>query len=188
MVMATQNPIEQEGTYPLPEAQMDRFLMHVQINYPPVEDEVEVIRLVRGEEQPEETSGETSGESGADPSSRISQEAIFDARKQISNIHVSEEIDRYIADVVYATRTPGKYEEELASWIEVGSSPRASISLDKCSRVRAWLNGKDYVSPEDVQAVAHDVMRHRMILSYTARGSGVDANSVIDRIIELVAV
>jgi MoxR-like ATPase len=188
MVMATQNPIEQEGTYPLPEAQMDRFLMHVQINYPPVEDEVEVIRLVRGEEQPEETSGETSGESGEAPSSRISQEAIFDARKLISGIHVSEEIDRYIADVVYATRTPGKYEEELASWIEVGSSPRASISLDKCSRVRAWLNGKDYVSPEDVQAVAHDVMRHRMILSYAARGSGVDANSVVDRIIELVAV
>jgi MoxR-like ATPase len=184
MVMATQNPIEQEGTYPLPEAQMDRFLMHVQINYPPVEDEVKVIRLVRGEEQTKDTPGE----SKVDASSRISQEAIFDARKQISGIHVSEEMDRYIADVVYATRTPGKYEEELASWIEVGSSPRASISLDKCSRVRAWLNGKDYVSPEDVQAVAHDVMRHRMILSYTARGSGVDANSVIDRIIELVAV
>jgi MoxR-like ATPase len=184
MVMATQNPIEQEGTYPLPEAQMDRFLMHVQINYPPVEDEVKVIRLVRGEEQPEETSGGSKEGS----SSKISQEAIFDARKQISGIHVSEEMDRYIADIVYATRTPEKYEEELASWIEVGSSPRASISLDKCSRVRAWLNGKDYVSPEDVQAVAHDVMRHRMILSYAARGSGVDANSVIDRIIELVAV
>jgi MoxR-like ATPase len=184
MVMATQNPIEQEGTYPLPEAQMDRFLMHVQINYPPVEDEVEVIRLVRGEEQPKETSGGSNEGS----STKLSQEVIFKARKLISDIHVSEEIDRYIADVVYATRTPGKYEEELASWIEVGSSPRASISLDKCSRVRAWLEGRDYVSPEDVQAVAHDVMRHRMILSYAARGSGVDANSVIDRIIELVAV
>lgn len=184
MVMATQNPIEQEGTYPLPEAQMDRFLMHVQINYPPVEDEVEIIRLVRGEEQPTETPGE----SGEGSSSRISQEVIFEARQRISEIHVSEEIDRYIADIVYATRTPEKYEEELASWIEVGSSPRASIGLDKCSRVRAWLSGKDYVSPEDVQAIAHDVLRHRMILSYTARGSGVDANSVIDRIIELVAV
>ena len=184
MVMATQNPIEQEGTYPLPEAQMDRFLMHVQINYPPVEDEVEVIRLVRGEEQPKETSGE-SKERGA---SRISQEVIFEARKRISETHVSEEIDRYIADVVYATRTPGKYEEELSSWIEVGSSPRASIGLDKCSRVHAWLNGRDYVSPGDVQAIAHDVLRHRLILSYTARGSGINANSVVDRIIELVAV
>ena len=184
MVMATQNPIEQEGTYPLPEAQMDRFLMHVQINYPPVEDEVEVIRLVRGEEQPKEASGKSSEGSSV----KISQEVIFKARKRISEIHVSEEIDRYIADVVYATRTPGRYEEELASWIEVGSSPRASISLDKCSRVLAWLEGRDYVSPADVQAVAHDVMRHRMILSYAARGSGVDANSVIDRIIELVAV
>jgi MoxR-like ATPase len=184
MVMATQNPIEQEGTYPLPEAQMDRFLMHVQINYPPVEDEVEVIRLVRGEEQAKVTSGEEKDDS----SSRISQEVIFEARKEISEIHVSEEIDRYIADVVYATRTPEKYEEELASWIEVGSSPRASICLDKCSRVRAWLSGRDYVSPEDVQAVAHDVLRHRLILSYAARGSGVDADSVVDRIIELVAV
>jgi MoxR-like ATPase len=184
MVMATQNPIEQEGTYPLPEAQMDRFLMHVQINYPPVEDEVEIIRLVRGEEQPKEAPGESNQGS----LSRISQEVIFEARKRISEIHVSEEMDRYMADIVYATRTPGKYEEELASWIEVGSSPRASIGLDKCSRVHAWLNERDYVSPADVQAVAHDVMRHRMILSYAARGSGVDASSVIDRIIELVAV
>jgi MoxR-like ATPase len=185
MVMATQNPIEQEGTYPLPEAQMDRFLMHVQINYPPVEDEVEIISLIRGEDKPKETS-EVSEE---DPSSsRLPQNVIFDARKEISAIHVSEEIDRYMADVVCATRTPEKYEDELASWIEVGSSPRASLSLDRCARVHAWLKGKDYVAPDDVQAVAHDVLRHRMILSYTARGSGIDANSVVDRIVELVAV
>jgi MoxR-like ATPase len=185
MVMATQNPIEQEGTYPLPEAQMDRFLMHVQINYPPVEDEVEIIRLIRGEDKPKETS-EVSEE---DPSSsRLPQNVIFDARKEISAVHVAEEIDRYIADVVYATRTPEKYEAELATWIEVGSSPRASLSLDRCARVQAWLKGKDYVAPDDVQAVAHDVLRHRMILSYTARGSGIDANSVVDRIVELVAV
>jgi MoxR-like ATPase len=184
MVMATQNPIEQEGTYPLPEAQMDRFLMHVQIAYPPVEDEVEIIRLIRGEDKPKETS-EVSEE---DSSSRLSQDVIFDARKEIATVHVSEEIDRYIADVVYATRTPEKYEDELASWIEVGSSPRASLSLDRCARVEAWLKGKDYVAPDDVQAVAHDVLRHRMILSYTARGSGIDANSVVNQIIELVAV
>ena len=185
MVMATQNPIEQEGTYPLPEAQMDRFLMHVQITYPPVEDEVEIIRLIRREDRPKETS-EVSNEDS--PSSRLSQDVIFDARKEIATVHVSEEIDRYMADVVYATRTPEKYEDELASWIEVGSSPRASLSLDRCARVQAWLNGKDYVAPDDVQAVAHDVLRHRMILSYTARGSGIDANSVVDRIVELVAV
>ncbi len=185
MVMATQNPIEQEGTYPLPEAQMDRFLMHVQITYPPVEDEVEIIRLIRREDRPKETS-EVSNEDSS--SSRLSQDVIFDARKEIATVHVSEEIDRYMADVVYATRTPEKYEDELASWIEVGSSPRASLSLDRCARVQAWLKGKDYVAPDDVQAVAHDVLRHRMILSYTARGSGIDTNSVVDRIVELVAV
>lgn len=184
MVMATQNPIEQEGTYPLPEAQMDRFLMHVQIIYPPVEDEVDIIRLVREEEKPKENTGESSSE----VPSRISQEVILAARARITDIHVSPEVDRYIADLIYATRTPEKYEEELSTWIEVGSSPRASISLDKCARVLAWLNGKDYVSPADVQAIAHDVLRHRMILSYAAQGSGIDANSVVDRIIELVAI
>ena len=183
MVMATQNPIEQEGTYPLPEAQMDRFLMHVEINYPPVEDEVEVIRLVRGEEN------KTNGASGSSHEAhKVSQQAIFDVRSEISDIHVSEEVDRYIADLVYATRTPEKYSEELASWISVGSSPRASLGLDKTSRVHAWLTGKDFVSPSDVQAVAHDVLRHRISLSYEAQGAGVRSNQVIDTILELVAV
>jgi MoxR-like ATPase len=197
MVMATQNPIEQEGTYPLPEAQMDRFLMHVRIDYPSVEDEVKVVRLVRAEEErvPDRSgkdsadrSAQGDGERGLPTTSgRIGQEIVFEARQEIANIHVSESLERYIADLVYATRTPERYSEELASWIDVGASPRASISLDKCARVHAWLCGEDFVSPANVTAIAHDVLRHRLILSYEAQGSDVTADQVIDAIIERVA-
>ncbi len=184
MVMATQNPVEQEGTYPLPEAQMDRFLMHVNIEYPSVEDEVLIIDLVRSEE--------TAGHGGPDDTGqqeveRTPQQAVFDARKEIGRVHVSDAIQRYMADLVYATRTPEKYSKDLDRWIDVGGSPRASIALDKCSRTHAWLNERDFVDPEDVHAIAHDVLRHRLMLSYEAQGEGITPDQVIDAVIEQVA-
>lgn len=182
IVMATQNPIEQEGTYPLPEAQMDRFLMHVTIDYPPVEDEVEVIRLVRGEEK--EAQG---APANRERPAAIPQDVVFDARRHIGAIHVSDAMERYMADLVYATRTPKALSEDLARWIEIGASPRASLALDKCGRAHAWLHGRDYVDPLDVRAVAHDVFRHRLALSYEAHGDGIAANAVIDEMLKLVA-
>ena len=182
MVMATQNPVEQEGTYPLPEAQMDRFLMHVNIVYPPVEDEVKIIDLVRSEE-----SAVHSDDKPRTEQDRIPQQAVFDARKEIGVVKVSNAVQRYMADLVYATRTPDKYSEDLDRWIDVGGSPRASLALDKCSRTHAWLSGRDYVDPEDVRAVVHDVLRHRLMLSYEAQGEGIAADAVIDALAEQVA-
>jgi MoxR-like ATPase len=185
MVMAaTQNPVEQEGTYPLPEAQMDRFLMHVNIEYTPVEDEVRIVELVRAEENA--TNRDDSGQPVEAPE-RIPQQAVFDARREIGQVHVSGAVARYMADLVYATRTPEKYSEDLARWIDVGGSPRASLALDKCSRTHAWLNGRDFVDPEDVRAIVHDCLRHRLMLSYEAQGEGVRADQVVDAIVEQVA-
>jgi MoxR-like ATPase len=184
MVMATQNPVEQEGTYPLPEAQMDRFLMHVNIEYPPVEDEVLIIDLVRREESA------ANAERNSQPpqeQQRISQDAIFSAREEIAKVQVSAPLQRYMADLVYATRTPEKYSEDLARWIDVGGSPRASLALDKCSRTHAWLNQRDYVDPEDIRSVVHDCLRHRLMLSYEAQGEGVRADQVIDALVEQIA-
>ncbi len=184
MVMATQNPVEHEGTYPLPEAQLDRFLMHVQIAYSSVEDEARIIELVRGEE----TAALGDASSATKPDApRISQEAIFEARREIGDVHVSDAMSRYMADLVYATRTPEKFSEELDRWIDVGGSPRASIGLDRCGRTHAWLRGRDYLDPEDVRAIIHDVMRHRLMLSYEAHGEGVTPDHVIDAIVEQVA-
>jgi MoxR-like ATPase len=185
MVMATQNPIEQEGTYPLPEAQMDRFLMHVNITYPPVEDEVEVIRLVRGEEI-----AATADPSDASPKelrAPIPQEAVFAARREIGAIHVADAMERYMADLVNATRIPAEFGPDLPRWIEIGASPRASLALDRCGRTHAWLQGRDYVDPEDVRAIAPDVLRHRLKLSYEAQGEGVVPDRVVAEIIEQVA-
>ena len=187
-VMATQNPVEQEGTYPLPEAQMDRFLMHVQITYPPVEDEVAVIRLVRGEENAAAGVSETA--SDAPPAERpapIPQSVVFDARREIGGIHVSDQIERYMADLVQATRTPAGLSDDLASWIEIGASPRASLALDKCARAHAWLEGRDYVDPVDVRAIAPDVFRHRIARSYEALGDGIVTDAITDEILRLVA-
>jgi len=188
MVMATQNPVEQEGTYPLPEAQMDRFLMHVTIGYPPVEDEVKVIRLVRGEEQAglaeQGTRDDAPAGDGLPP---ISKDTVFAARAEIAGLHVSEAIERYMADLVQATRTPELYSDDLARWIEIGVSPRASIALDKCSRTHAWLNGRDYVDPVDVRAILNDVFRHRLTLSFEADGNGMSPDRVIADIAANVA-
>jgi MoxR-like ATPase len=186
MVMATQNPIEQEGTYPLPEAQMDRFLMHVLITYPPVEDEVEVIKLVRGEEI---AANAASDDGGAKPEPRaaIPQEAVFAARREIGAIHVAEAMERYMADLVNATRVPAEFGDDLKRWIEIGASPRASLALDKCGRTHAWLAGRDYVDPEDVRAIVREVLRHRLKLTYEAQGEGVTPDRVVEEIVRQVA-
>ena len=178
MVLATQNPIEQEGTYPLPEAQMDRFLMKINIDYPDDETEIGIIRLVRGEEQSQSGNEQV----------KISQDAVFSARKEIHNLHVSENVEQYMVALVMATRKPERYDSELKNWIEVGSSPRASIALDKCSRAYAWMQGKDFVDPDDVRSVVHSVMRHRLILSYEAAADGISTDQVIDEIVKQVAV
>jgi len=179
IVMATQNPIEQEGTYPLPEAQMDRFLLHVYIDYGTEEAEAQVIRLVRGEE----------GSSGSpDNSAPVVQQVVFDARKEINQVQVSDVIEKYIVDLVFATRYPDRYDEKLASWIRIGASPRGAIGLDKCARVHAWLNGRDHVLPDDVRSIVHGVLRHRIALSYEANADGVSTNDVIDMILKLVAI
>jgi MoxR-like ATPase len=182
MVMATQNPVEQEGTYPLPEAQMDRFLMHVMIDYPSDENEVDILKLVRGEE---ETSGNGKGKK---PSDKIDPENVFKAREEISKIHVSDSVEKYIVSLISATRYADKYSEKLDRWIDYGASPRGTIALEKCGRVYAWLNQKDFVSPDDVVAIAHDVLRHRLILSYEANADRVSADKVIDELLNVVAV
>jgi MoxR-like ATPase len=178
MVLATQNPIEQEGTYPLPEAQMDRFLMKINIDYPEDETELAVIRLVRGEEQPK----------SMDEQVKVQQDAVFAAREEIHELHVSENVEKYMVALVMATRKPERYKSELKNWIEVGSSPRASIALDKCSRAYAWMQRKEFVDPDDVRSILHSVMRHRLILSYEAAAEGITTDQVIDEIVKQVAV
>jgi MoxR-like ATPase len=177
MVLATQNPIEQEGTYPLPEAQMDRFLLHVVVHHPDDDEEKQILKLVRGEE-----SG-AAGETG-----RLSQQVIFEARREVSAVTSAEAIVDYIVSLVAATRRPGDFGEKLAQWIHVGVSPRATIALDRASRARAWLEGRDHVLPEDVRAIAHGCLRHRLILSYDASADGVTADAVIDELLVQVAI
>jgi MoxR-like ATPase len=178
MVLATQNPIEQEGTYPLPEAQMDRFLMKIFIDYPDDENELAIMQLVHGEEQPE----------SVPQRGKVSQQAVFDARKEIHALHVSDNIEKYMVALVMATRKPERYDNLLKDWIEVGSSPRASIALNKCSRAYAWLQGKDFVDPDDVRGVVHAVLRHRLILSYEAVADGITPDQVVEEIVKQVAV
>jgi MoxR-like ATPase len=180
MVLATQNPIEQEGTYPLPEAQMDRFLMHVTIGYPDEASEVSIIRLVRGEERPHSASGTSN--------TKVPEAVICEARNEIQRIAVADAIDQYIAALIAATRYAERYDEQLAKWIQVGASPRGALALDKTARAYAWLQGRDYVTPDDVRAVIHDCLRHRILLSYEANAEGVSADTVIEKLVGHVAV
>ncbi len=180
MVLATENPIEQEGTYPLPEAQLDRFLMHVVITYPSEEVEGEIIRLNR------EENAQTSKGPAEEPAA-VPQQAIFDARGEIDKVFVSDLAQKYIVDVVYATRFPDRYGEPLSKWIQIGASPRGSLALDRCARARAWLDGQEFVTPDHVRAVMHDCLRHRLILSYEALSQGVTPDQAIDKIASLVA-
>jgi len=181
LVMATQNPIEQEGTYPLPEAQLDRFLMHLEIDYPNAASELEILKLNRGEA--------LANSSEEKPQLRIlSQAEIFSAREKVLNIHMAPALETYLVDLIMATRQPEKYDDKLKSWLAFGASPRATIALDRCSRARAWLHNRDFVSPEDIQAVLHNVLRHRIILSYQAEAEGITANQLLDHLLNLVAV
>ena len=194
LVMATQNPIEQEGTYPLPEAQLDRFLLHVLIDYPSVENELEIMRLVRQEALSEiqNQTGNKSAISGTSlensASQKISTVDIFAARNEVLNIYMSPEIERYLVEIIAATRTPERYSDELVRLLTWGASPRASLALDRCTRARAWLRERDFVTPEDVQDLTGDVLRHRIIESYEAEADGITPDDVINKILALVAV
>jgi MoxR-like ATPase len=176
LVMATQNPIEQEGTYPLPEAQMDRFLMHVSVDYPSPDSERTILQLSRQEAQ-----GEKVAE--FEP---ISQEDLFAARKEVLEVHMNEAVEEYLVQIILATRNTEAYGGDLANWLDYGASPRATIALDRCSRAVAWLDHRDYVTPDDIRAVAHDVLRHRLILSFEAEAAGIDTNQVIDTLLTSV--
>ncbi|TCL73998.1 MoxR family ATPase [Rhizobium sp. BK251] len=182
LVMATQNPVEQEGTYPLPEAQLDRFLMHVQVGYPDEASEGAIMRLNREEEN------EARAHEGGKQEEKLAQSAIFEARTEVGKVTVSDAVEKYMVALVFATRTPAKLDDDLGKWIQVGVSPRGIIGLDRVSRAYAWMKGRDYVVPDDVKAIANDVFRHRLMLSYEAHAAGVTADQAIDRILERVAV
>jgi MoxR-like ATPase len=182
MVLATENPIEQEGTYPLPEAQLDRFLMKVVITYPDEAVEGEIIKLNR-----EESMMQKSKDKAVEPAAPVPQQAVFDARGEIDGIFVSDAAQKYIVDLIFATRFSGRYGDPLGKWIQFGASPRGSLALDRCSRVHAWLNSEAFVTPDHVRAVVHDCLRHRLILTYEAIADGVSVDQVIDKIVSLVA-
>ncbi len=191
MVLATQNPIEQEGTYPLPEAQLDRFLMKILLDYPDADSERGVLALVRAEDAAE-AGAVASAVAAAKPRTPselpLSPDLVFAARREIGAIRVSDAIARYLIDLVNATRRPDEYGDPLAKWISVGASPRGGIGLDRAARATAWLAARDYVSPDDVRAVAHAVLRHRLILSYDANADGIRPDQVVDKLLEVVAV
>ncbi|MDN3639543.1 MoxR family ATPase [Simiduia curdlanivorans] len=176
LVMATQNPIEQEGTYPLPEAQLDRFLLHVRVSYPSAAAEKEILRLVREENLTQE----------AVPPAKISQTDLLNARKSLLQIHLAESVEDYIVHLIDATRHPINYDAKLAQWLEYGASPRATLALERSARALAWLDGRDFVTPADVQALAPDVLRHRLILTFEAEASGVTIDQVIEHLLDVV--
>ncbi len=182
LVMATQNPIEQEGTYPLPEAQLDRFLLHVVIDYPGFDHERAILHLAR-----DEALGELENQSER-PFEPLDQKTLFEARRQVLHVHLAEPVEEYLLRLVVATRDPAPYGPELAGWIEYGASPRASIGLDRCARAHAWLDGRDYVSPEDVQEMAFDILRHRLILNYEAEAEGITTDRFVSELLGRVPV
>lgn len=177
LVMATQNPIEQEGTYPLPEAQLDRFMLYVKIGYPDSDAEAQILALNRN------------GNKVADENRRtLSQEAIFKAQQELNAIHLSKAVEEYIIQLIMASRYPEKYSEELAKWIRFGASPRGTIALEKTARAHAWLDGRDYVTPHDIHAMIHEVLRHRILLSFDAEVESVTSDQVIDKLLNLVPI
>ncbi len=176
LVMATQNPIEQEGTYPLPEAQLDRFLMYVKIDQPSIDAERQILRLVRNEAKKVEEA----------KFPKISEEDVFKARNEILSVHLAPALEEYIVQLIMATRRPGAYGENLAKWVSFGASPRGTIALDRCARARTWLNGREFVIPEDVHAVVHEVLRHRIILTFEAEAEGITTDAFIDMLLSRV--
>lgn len=180
LVMATQNPIEQEGTYPLPEAQLDRFLLYTRIDYPDRAAEKQILELAR-----KQARGESLVKTAHE---KISQADIAAARQEILNLHMAPQLEDYIVSLVLATREPGKFDESLGRFVTAGGSPRATIALDRVARAHAWLAGRDFVIPEDIQTMALDVLRHRILLSFEAEAHDVDTDQVINRLLSLVAV
>jgi MoxR-like ATPase len=180
MVMATQNPIEQEGTFALPEAQLDRFVMHVKIGYPDAASELAILRLAR-----EQATQQSSGPA-VNPAAVVTQQDVFQARKEVLAVHMAPALEQYLAQLVLATRDAGRYGPELKRWIAWGASPRATIALDRCARANAWLNGREFALPEDVHAVVYEVLRHRVLLSYEAEAEGIRSEKVIHRLLDLV--
>jgi MoxR-like ATPase len=180
MVMATQNPIEHEGTYPLPEAQLDRFLLHVKVNYPLAEQERAILHLTRREASQSADVVPTAA--------KLSQKDLFAAREEVLNMHMADNLERYLIELILATRNPGVYKAELSGRVQWGASPRATIALDRTARARAWLAGRDYVTPEDIQSMAHDVLRHRVLLTYAAEAEGHTPDQFIDTLINLIPV
>lgn len=176
LVMATQNPIEHEGTYPLPEAQLDRFLMFVKIGHPDIESERKILQLVRGEALNIEKA----------PFQKITQKQVKQARREVLGVHLSPELEEYLVQFIMATRDPAPYNPELSQYVEYGASPRGTLALDICSKACAWLRGKDYVMPEHIHAVIHDVLRHRLLLSYEAEAKGITPDVFIDLLLKEV--
>lgn len=181
LVMATQNPIEQEGTYPLPEAQLDRFLMHVRVDYPNVEEEKAILNLTRAEAR-------SGRHSAASATTGLSQRILIEARESVLDTFLADNLEAYLIELVLATRDASRYGDDLAGWIQYGASPRASMALDRCARAYAWLDGRDFVTPEDIQIIAPDVLRHRIILSYEAEADGITPDRCIEELIARVAV
>ncbi len=183
MVMATQNPIEQEGTYPLPEAQLDRFMLQVLVDYPDAAGERAVLELSRAEQRRSQTD-----ELLFRPDQVLTQHEIMAARIEVLDQHLAEPLEEYIVQIVLATRAPERYGEDLAGLLQYGASPRATIALDRASRAAAWLAGRDYVTPDDIQTIAHDVLRHRLLLSFEAEAGGLGTDQVVDRLLERIGV
>jgi MoxR-like ATPase len=179
LVMATQNPIEQEGTFPLPEAQLDRFLMHVRIGYPEAEAETEILRLAR------ERARDALQPVASTPE-RIAQGDVFAARRAVLDLHVAPQVERYLVELVLASRDAARYDPALARRIAWGASPRGSIALERCARARAWLAGRDFVTPDDVRAIAPDVLRHRVLPSYEATAEGWDGERLVGELLARV--
>jgi MoxR-like ATPase len=181
LVMATQNPIEQEGTYPLPEAQLDRFLLHVKLEYPNADAEMKILRLVRGEAAQQVRNAPP-------PVSKLRLEMLHEARQQVLGIFMAENLERYLVEIILSTRDPSRYDAKLAGWVQWGASPRATIALDRCARAHAWLAGRNYVGPEDIQAIAFDVLRHRVLLTYEAEAEGRTSDHFIAALLKLIPV
>lgn len=178
LVMATQNPIEHEGTYPLPEAQLDRFMLHTLVDYPDRATTRRIMDLTRHEA--------LDGRQMTAPKRHVTQDTVFVARSEALGITMVDSVADYIAALVDATRRPADYSEQLAQWLRWGASPRAAIAIERGARALAWLNGRDYVSPEDVQAIAPDALRHRLLLDYTAQARGITSQECIDELLRLV--
>lgn len=185
MVLATQNPIEQEGTYNLPEAQLDRFLMYIKIDQPGADVERKILKLVRGEQLGTKEQNEDWQEF-TKTVGKISVEDILSARREVLSMHVSEALEEYLVQLIVATRQPAKYDVSLKDSILYGASPRATIALDKCAKINAWLDGRDFVTPDDVHAVIYDILCHRIILSFEAQAEGLTADNIITSLLKLV--